>query len=132
MTVARATGPPGRRRDGERGVTAVEFAGWLPLLVLVALVGLQLGFAGYAAQQASSAARASARVAAQHEIAGQYEEAGRAAMSEWLDPEFTPEEECPLSGEGVATVRAEVDIPSVLPFVSSFGRATKTVTMPCD
>lgn len=120
------------RRRADRGVTAVEFAGWLPLLVLTALVGLQLGFAGYAVQQASSAARAAARVAAQQETEDRFEEAGRAAMSDWLDSSFVPEESCPPSGDGVATVRAEVEIPSVLPFVGGFGTATKTVTMPCD
>jgi Flp pilus assembly protein TadG len=131
------TSPRSRRsrRSRERGVTAVEFAGWLPLLVLVALAGLQLGFAGYAVQQAGSAARASARVAAQQEIADQYDTAGRAAMSDWLSGSFRLVESCGTTGGatgGVATVRAEVTIPSVLPFMDDFGQATKTVTMPCD
>ncbi|MDB1086947.1 TadE/TadG family type IV pilus assembly protein [Streptomyces sp. ACA25] len=112
----------------DRGVTAVEFAGWLPLLVLVALAALQLGFVGHAAQQAGSAARAAARVAAQEDIADQYGTAGQSAMSSWLDGSLSLDESC---GD-VATVTASVEVPSVLPFVSGFGRASRTVTMPCD
>ena len=118
------------RGDAERGVTAVEFAGWVPLLVLVALAALQLGLVGYAAQQAGSAARAAARVAAQDEISGAYQTAGRAAMSDWLSGTFSGGGSC--GADGVVTVTAEVEIPSVLPFMSTVGRATKSVSMPCD
>ncbi|UCM90077.1 TadE family protein [Streptomyces marincola] len=134
-----ATGAPPARRAGARvrertrprgdaGVTAVEFAGWLPLLILVALAGLQLGVAGYAAQQAGSAARAAARTAAQEEIADTYQAAGRAAVSDWLDVSFGPVSLC---GDE-ATVTANVGVPSVLPFLDGFGDASRTVTMPCD
>ncbi|MFC8014093.1 TadE family protein, partial [Streptomyces cinereoruber] len=61
---ARATNvrpQPGRARD--RGQAAVEYLGFLPILLLVGLAGLQLGIAAYAAQQAGTAARASARAA---------------------------------------------------------------------
>ncbi|MFF2374127.1 TadE/TadG family type IV pilus assembly protein [Streptomyces xiamenensis] len=114
---------------GDRGVTAVEFAGWLPLLVLVSLAALQLGVAGYTALQAGSAARAAARTASQEEIADQYQTSGRAAMSGWLAANTDFE----LSACGdEATVTARVTVPSVLPFMSDLGRASKTVTMPCD
>ncbi|MGK5533384.1 TadE/TadG family type IV pilus assembly protein [Streptomyces sp. URMC 129] len=120
-----------RRRTGwrdDRGVTAVEFAGWLPLLVLVGLTALQLGLVGYAAQQAGSAARAAARTAAQEEIEDEYAAVGRAAVSDWLTVDVTAVESC---GEE-ATVTASVSVPSVLPFLDVFGEATRTVTMPCD
>ncbi|WP_326598764.1 TadE/TadG family type IV pilus assembly protein [Streptomyces sp. NBC_01803] len=120
-----------RRRDprtNDRGVTAVEFAGWLPLLVLVALTALQLGLVGYAAQQAGSAARAAARTAAQEEIEDEYAAAGQAAVSDWLTVAVTADQSC---GDE-ATVTARVTVPSVLPFIDLFGEASRTVTMPCD
>ncbi|MDT0342368.1 TadE family protein [Streptomyces litchfieldiae] len=119
--------PPWRRRR-DAGVTAIEFAGWLPLLVIVALAGLQLGIAGYAALQAGSAARAAARTAAQEDIEDQYEAVGEAAVSDWLTVEIDP---VALCGEE-ATVTARVSVPSVLPFIEDFGEASRTVTMPCD
>ncbi|WP_062207055.1 TadE/TadG family type IV pilus assembly protein [Streptomyces sp. NBRC 109706] len=125
---------PFRRRAGaadrrDRGVTAVEFAGWLPLLVVVALAALQLGLVGYAALQAGSAARAAARTAAQDEIADQYAASGRASLSSWAAAGATFE----LDGCGEeATVTASVEIPTVLPFFNGLGRASRTVTMPCD
>ncbi|MBL1065804.1 TadE/TadG family type IV pilus assembly protein [Streptomyces sp. 7-21] len=116
-----------RRRAGDRGVTAVEFAGWLPLLVIVALAAIQLGVAGFAAQQAGTAARAAARTAAQEETADEYQQAGRAAVSDWLTVEF----ELAACGDE-ATVTAHVTVPSVLPFIDDFGQASRSVTMPCD
>ncbi|WP_059013147.1 TadE/TadG family type IV pilus assembly protein [Streptomyces specialis] len=125
MTGRHPRRPPWR---DDRGVTAVEFAGWLPLLVLVALTALQLGLVGYAAQQAGSAARAAARTAAQEEIEDEYAAAGRAAVSDWLTVSVEAEATC---GDE-ATVTASVTVPSVLPFVDLFGEASRTVTMPCD
>ncbi|MFB4194916.1 TadE/TadG family type IV pilus assembly protein [Streptomyces carpaticus] len=118
-----------RTPRGDRGVTAVEFAGWLPLLLIVALAALQLGIAGYTALQAGSAARAAARTASQDEIADLYQTSGRAAMSGWLAGNTRFE----LSACGdEATVTAHVTVPSVLPFLTNLGEASKTVTMPCD
>ncbi|ONK11799.1 TadE/TadG family type IV pilus assembly protein [Streptomyces sp. MP131-18] len=122
------TGRDGEELPRDAGVTAVEFAGWLPLLVLVALAGLQLGIAGYAAQQAGSAARAAARTAAQEEIEDQWRAAGEAAVSDWLTVTFDP---VALCGEE-ASVTANVNVRSVLPFIDGFGEVSRTVTMPCD
>ncbi|RBM11762.1 TadE/TadG family type IV pilus assembly protein [Streptomyces sp. PT12] len=116
------------RRTRDEGVTAVEFIGWVPLLILVALAAIQLGVVGYAAQQAGSAARAAARTAAQEDIEDEYESAGRAAVSEWLSVSIEAQALC---GDE-ATVTARVAIPSVLPFMDAFGDASRTVTMPCD
>ncbi len=115
-----------RARGGDRGVTAVEFAGWLPILALVALAGVQLGIVGYAALQAGSAARAAARAAAQDEIEDQAEQIGRRAVSDWL----TVGVELSYCGEE-ASATAHVEIPSVLPLMN-FGEVSRTVTMPCD
>ncbi|RKN46981.1 TadE/TadG family type IV pilus assembly protein [Streptomyces hoynatensis] len=127
---APAPAPARRRPRGDRGaVTAVEFAGWVPILLIVALAALQLGVAGYAALQAGSAARAAARTAAQHEIAEEYAASGRAAMSGWLAERASFD----LSACGrEATVTASVPVPSVLPFIGNLGSAHRTVTMPCD
>ncbi|MYX55476.1 septum formation initiator, partial [Streptomyces sp. SID8382] len=45
----------------DRGSASIEFLGFLPILILVALAAVQLGIAAYAAQQAGTAARAAAR-----------------------------------------------------------------------
>jgi Flp pilus assembly protein TadG len=124
-------GKPGARRGtrlpsrGDQGVTAVEFAGWVPILLIVALAALQLGIVGYAALQAGSAARAAARTASQEEIADEAVADGKAAIS--LDATITID---PCGEEATAT--ASVTILSVMPFIDNFGQATRSVTMPCD
>ncbi|MFE0771905.1 TadE/TadG family type IV pilus assembly protein, partial [Streptomyces sp. NPDC058861] len=68
---ARDTG--GRPRSGrtrDRGQAAVEYLGFLPILLLVGLAGLQLGIAAYAAQQAGTAARAAGRAGGRHDQEG--------------------------------------------------------------
>jgi Flp pilus assembly protein TadG len=109
----------------DQGVTAVEFAGWVPILLIVALAALQLGIVGYAALQAGSAARAAARTASQEEIADEAVADGKAAIS--LDATITID---PCGEEATAT--ASVTILSVMPFIDNFGQATRSVTMPCD
>ncbi|WP_406061709.1 pilus assembly protein [Streptomyces sp. NBC_01077] len=110
----------------DRGQAAIEYLGFLPILLLVGLAGLQLGIAAYAAQQAGTAARAAARAASSdNEDAPLDPEAvGAAAVSGWVDPDVDVIEG---GGEAVATVT--VQIPSVVPFWD-FGPITKTATMP--
>lgn len=50
--------PRGGGRD--RGQVALEYLGFLPVLILVAMAGVQLGLIAYTAQQAGTAARAGA------------------------------------------------------------------------
>lgn len=50
-----------RRTRGERGSVALEVVVLVPLLVLIALLTLQLGVAGWSASQTQEAARAAAR-----------------------------------------------------------------------
>ncbi len=112
---------PPARRAAERGSASVEFLGFLPILLLVALAGVQLGLVAYAATQAGTAARTAART----DDPG----AGRASMSGWL-----------RGGAGVAmseapdsvTATVTVHVPSVLPGISIVDPVTRSATMPRD
>ncbi|WP_460068986.1 TadE/TadG family type IV pilus assembly protein [Streptomyces sp. YKOK-I1] len=112
------------RRRGDRGQVALEYLGFLPLLLLVALGGVQLGLFAYAAQQAGTAARTGARSASlDQDFAG---DCAR-AVSSWLKVGCTKAD---LGDE--VQVTATVTIPSVIPGINSFGTARKTATMPVD
>ncbi|MGY0058812.1 TadE/TadG family type IV pilus assembly protein [Streptomyces sp. LZ34] len=118
-----------RGRGRDRGSASIEFLGFLPVLLLVALAAVQLGLAAYTVQQAGTAARAAARTASLDEVQTSPAAAGLAAVSGWLadgaDVGVTP------CGDGQTRATATVDIPSVLPGVS-FGSAKRSATMPCD
>ncbi|MEU0741695.1 TadE/TadG family type IV pilus assembly protein [Streptomyces sp. NPDC006134] len=115
--------PGGAGRD--RGQVALEYLGFLPILVVVALAAVQLGLIAYAAQQAGTAARAGARSASLQESA---QDACAAAVSSWL----ADGTDCPPSyGGDEVSVTATVDIPSIVPGWD-FGDATRTATMPLD
>ncbi|MBX9423191.1 MULTISPECIES: TadE/TadG family type IV pilus assembly protein [Streptomyces] len=116
---------PPRTRTRDRGQAAIEYLGFLPILLLVGLAGLQLGVAAYAAQQAGSAARAAARAAsmADEEDAPDAEAAGRAA-ADWATGVSV------VRGGDAAVATVTVEIPSVVPFWDGFGSITKTATMP--
>ncbi|MCZ4100846.1 pilus assembly protein [Streptomyces sp. So13.3] len=112
----------------ERGSASLEFLGVLPILLLIALAGIQLGFVAYAANQAGTAARTAARTAAlraPHPDAG---EAGRNAVSDWLRDGTVIS---PASDDGDSvTMTATINIPSVIPGVSIFGPVRRSATMP--
>ncbi|MFJ4216739.1 TadE/TadG family type IV pilus assembly protein, partial [Streptomyces hydrogenans] len=111
---------------GDRGQVALEYLGFLPVLLLAGLAGLQLGLASYAAQQAGTAARAAARAASSDaEDAPAPGAAARAAVSGWL----TVSGGEPVEGDGEVTVSVSVDIPQVVPFWD-LGTVTETATMP--
>ncbi|MFI1657571.1 TadE/TadG family type IV pilus assembly protein [Streptomyces sp. NPDC020472] len=112
-----------RKARRDRGQAAIEYLGFLPVLLVVGLAGLQLGVAVYAAQQAGTAARAAARAATSDaDDAPDPSAAGRAAAS-WA----TRVDVVRRGGEVVATVR--VRIPQVVPFWS-FDPVEKSATMP--
>ncbi|WP_406007016.1 pilus assembly protein [Streptomyces sp. NBC_00637] len=117
--------PTRRRGSGrDRGQVALEYLGFLPLLLLVALAAVQLGLIAYAAQQAGTAARAGARSAALREdFAGDCAQ----AASSWLNVSCSPA----YLGDEVR-VTSTVTIPSVIPGIGNFGEAHKTATMPVD
>jgi Flp pilus assembly protein TadG len=116
------THPRGKR---DRGQVAIEYIGFLPILLIVALGAVQLGLIAYTAQQAGTAARTGARSAS---LEGPHEADCKAAVSSWLADETS----CPASygGEEV-TVTATVQIPSLVPGWK-FDPAVKTATMPLD
>ncbi|MFI8831452.1 TadE/TadG family type IV pilus assembly protein [Streptomyces afghaniensis] len=113
------------RRERDRGQVAIEYLGFLPILLLVAMAAVQLGLIAYTAQQAGTAARTGARSAS---LNGPHEADCRAAVSSWL----ADQTDCPASfGADEVTVTATVQIPSLVPGWE-FDPAVKTATMPRD
>ncbi|MCQ0023926.1 pilus assembly protein [Streptomyces somaliensis DSM 40738] len=125
MTVTghRPGAPRNRGERPDRGQAAIEFAGWIAVLLTAALAAVQLGIVAYAAQQAGTAARAAARVASQ---GGDGEAAGRGAMSGWLAGGAAVS--APAGAEDV-TATVTVRVPTVLPLLG-FDPVTRTATMP--
>ncbi|MCB5170068.1 pilus assembly protein [Streptomyces bambusae] len=117
--------PGPRPRTHDRGQVALEYLAWLPLLLLVAMAGIQAGLIGYAAQQAGTAARAAARMDSLHGEGGQA--AGHAAISGSLSLELSGGP----AGDRV-TYTAKIRIPTVMPGLGSIGDVTRTSTMPYD
>ncbi|MFF4631276.1 TadE/TadG family type IV pilus assembly protein [Streptomyces griseorubiginosus] len=109
------------RRD--RGQVAIEYLGFIPILILVAMAVVQLGLIAYTAQQAGTAARAGAR-AASLDLSAQ--DGCANAISDWLSVDCAEG-----GGDGSVTVTATVQIPSIVPGWS-FDPAVKTATMPLD
>lgn len=113
------------RRPGDVGQSAVEFVGWVTVLLIAALAAVQLGFVAYAVQQAGTASRAAARVASQ---GGDGSSAGYGAMSSWLADGASVN--APPAGAGdQVTATATVPIPSVIPLFT-FPSAQRSTTMP--
>ncbi|MET9364910.1 hypothetical protein ABZX93_28900 [Streptomyces sp. NPDC006632] len=120
----------GRDRD-DRGQVALEYIGFVAILLLVGLAAIQLGIAAYAANQAGTGARAAARAASLDqprpgEPAPDPAAAGRAAVSGWLKPDVAS---AGGGGDAVAWT-VTITIPSVIPGIGDFGTTTRTSTMP--
>ncbi|MFJ6849629.1 TadE/TadG family type IV pilus assembly protein [Streptomyces sp. NPDC091271] len=122
---------PGRAkaRGRDRGSTAIEYLGFLPVLILIGLAGIQLGLIAYTAQQAGTAARAAARTAAQEDVSGAYAQVGRASMTGWVAErsQISP----PAGGDAV-TVTVTVKIPDILLGLLGDRTVEKSATMPRD
>ncbi|MFD7793073.1 TadE/TadG family type IV pilus assembly protein [Streptomyces sp. NPDC059759] len=129
-----ASGPPAaatrlrtrratRRLRDDRGVSILEFTGFLPILLLIGMATIQLGLIGYGANQAGSGARAAARVASQ---GGDGAAAGQAAVSGWLDPQVAP-----ARGADLTTATVTVHVPGVIPLFGGYDLSRKA-TMPTD
>ncbi len=114
------------RPHDDRGSSMLEFAGFLPVLLLVGLAAIQLGLVGFAANQAGTGARAGARVASQAE-GGDGVAAARAAMTDGLDATVTPG-----GGGDTTTYTVAVHVPTLLPFVGNGWTVTRSATMPND
>ncbi|MEZ3182437.1 pilus assembly protein [Streptomyces pimonensis] len=116
---------PYARRPRDRGQVAIEYLGFLPVLLVVAMAAVQLGLVAYTAQQAGTAARAGARSASLDRAAGP---ACTAAVSDWL----AGRTDCGVAEDGdEVTVTATIGIPSIVPGWD-FDPVRKTATMPVD
>ncbi|MFB7781713.1 TadE/TadG family type IV pilus assembly protein [Streptomyces vinaceus] len=117
-----------RDRDGhrerDRGQVALEYIGFIPVLLFVALCGIQLGWVGYVHQQAETAARTAARVEARNPGAGSA--AGRAAISSGLDATVDV-----ASGPDAVTAKVSIPVKSIVPGLS-IDPARATAVMPND
>ncbi len=109
----------------DRGVSLLEFAGFLPILLVVGMAGIQLGLIGYGASQAGTAARAAAR--AESLEPGTGAGAGQAAVSGWLSPDIDPGG----GGGDTTTASVTVTVPSVIPLFDDVD-LTREATMPND
>ncbi|MFI9628654.1 TadE family protein [Streptomyces sp. NPDC052042] len=113
------------RRD--RGQVAMEYLGFIPLMLLVGLLAIQAGLAAYAANQAGTGARAGARMASMS-MRGCDQQAAKDAMSDWTARRalITPG---PSSHDEV-TCKARVKVPRIIPGVDIWGWAERSSTMP--
>lgn len=115
---------PYARTLRDRGQVAIEYLGFLPILLIVGMAVVQLGLIAYTAQQAGTAARAGAR--AESLKPGTAQEGCANAVSDWLSVT------CVAAPNGdTVTVTATVQIPSIVPGWD-FDPARKTATMPLD
>jgi hypothetical protein len=103
----------------------LEFAGFLPILLVIGMATIQLGLIGYGINQAGSGARAAARVASQD---GDGVGAGVASVSGWLDPDVPP----PVKGGDTTTATVSVHVPSVIPLFGGGYDINRSATMPND
>ncbi|MFI9807182.1 TadE/TadG family type IV pilus assembly protein [Streptomyces sp. NPDC052301] len=111
----------GRGRARDRGQVAIEYLGFIPVLLIVGLAGFQIGAVAYAAEQAGTAARAGARAAS---LRQSYAQACADAVSGGITVSCSSAE-----GADAVTVTATVHIPRI---VWDLGNATKSATMPLD
>lgn len=124
--------PSARPPVPDRGIVSIEFLGFLPLLLIVALAAIQLGLAAFATQQAGSGARTAARTATLDRTPGEEppdpEAAARSAMTGWVaDRAEVGAPTCPDGGEVTATVT--VTVPELIPGTGF--STTRRATMPC-
>ncbi|MFF4502143.1 TadE/TadG family type IV pilus assembly protein [Streptomyces sp. NPDC001401] len=115
---------PYRRKRRDQGQVAIEYLGFLPVLIIVGMAVVQLGLIAYAAQQAGTAARAGARAASLEP--GTAQQGCANAISDGLSVACTA-----APGGDTVTVTATVQIPSIVPGWD-FDPAQKTATMPLD
>lgn len=113
-----------RRLRDDRGVSLLEFAGFLPILLVVGMAAIQLGLIGYGVNQAGSAARAAAR--AESLQSGSGNAAGTAAVSGWLSPQVNAG-----GGGGITTATVTLTVPSVIPLFADVD-VKREATMPDD
>ncbi|GAA3047689.1 hypothetical protein GCM10020000_29800 [Streptomyces olivoverticillatus] len=124
------TGEGARRRQGpDRGSVSVEFLGFLPLLLLLALGAVHLGLAAFAAQQAGTGARAAARTATLDLPETGPAAAGRAAMTGWVAGRAAVDAPACAAAGGSVTATVTVSVPALIPGTGF--DVTRRATMAC-
>lgn len=113
-----------RRIRSDRGQVALEYIGFVPILLFVALCGIQLGWVAYVHEQADTAARTAARVEARHP--GRGEAAGVAAVREGLGADVKVS-----SNDDAVTAVAIIPINVIIPGLT-IEDARATAVMPND
>jgi hypothetical protein len=111
-------------RDRDRGSSILEFAGFLPILIIIGLACIQLGLIGYGINQAGTGARAAARTAS---LDGDGVAAGVASVSDWLDPDV----DAPLGAGDTTTATVTVHVPAIIPLFDEWD-VQRSATMPND
>ncbi|MFI6145165.1 TadE/TadG family type IV pilus assembly protein [Streptomyces sp. NPDC051109] len=115
-----------RHRNRDRGQVALEYIGFIPILLFVALCGIQLGWVAYVEQQADTAARTAARVEARKGEGG--EAAGKAAIR----PSLASLAEIEIAGTSdTVTATARITVKSIVPGLDPY-TAERTAVMPND
>ncbi|MBT2478025.1 TadE/TadG family type IV pilus assembly protein [Streptomyces sp. ISL-94] len=115
-----------RHHPRDRGQATLEYLAFIPILLLVGLCGIQLGWAAYVVQQAETAARTAARVEARKPGAG--DAAGRDAIKDSLG---TAAEISVQRSSDAVTVTVRLPVKSIVPGVGN-GFTERTATMPDD
>ncbi|MFF4221897.1 TadE/TadG family type IV pilus assembly protein [Streptomyces abikoensis] len=119
----------GENHSPDEGSASIEFLGFLPLLLSLALAAAYLGIAAYATQQAGTAARAAARTATVDTPKTAPAAAARAAVSPWVAARADVDATSCAPGEDRATATVTVDVPPLLPGTGF--TVTRSATMAC-
>lgn len=125
MTASGPPEPPAPRalKWDDRGVSMLEFAGFLPFLLVIGLAAIQLGLVGYGANQAGSAARAGARAESLNEGTGAAAAVG--SVSGWLDPSPS------IATGDTVTATVTVHVGAIIPLFDGWD-IHRSATMPND
>ncbi|WP_284575847.1 TadE/TadG family type IV pilus assembly protein [Streptomyces sp. 2P-4] len=111
-------------RPGDRGQVALEYIGFIPILLFVALCAIQLGWVAYVHEQADTAARTAARAEAREPGTGTA--AGAAAVRSGLEPRVQV-----AADADAVTATVTIPITSLVPGLS-LDDARATAVMPND
>ncbi|MFI5616560.1 TadE/TadG family type IV pilus assembly protein [Streptomyces sp. NPDC051567] len=118
----RTTRLPAVRRGGDRGQVAVEFAGAMPLILLLVVAAWQCVLIGYGFSLAGDAADQAARAGA---VRGDAE--CREAGGEHVTAAWAPQVRCLGAADGVYRVEVRLTLPVLYPGLLDLG-----VTIPGD
>lgn len=116
---------PARARD--RGAVAVEYAGVLPIALIIILVAFQALMASTTVERVENAARTGARVAGQQQDTRACRDAALDAMPTWLNDRWV---EGGASGDDGVYCRVHAKVPLLWKGVPLDFTVKRTVTMP--